>query len=256
MPETTTRPLTEEERLKLSAGTPAPKGAPRRAALAFALAVPVAFVLHPIAHSVLPAELAHRSLAALAVSLGVGAVAGYFLAGRLTARLVPAGFQEWAAKRQEAVAADLAAGRVEVTRYLVRDAVKVDYGDGDSGWYLHLDDGKVLELDGDDALAEIEAGRFPSTDFELARAPQTGDVVSVTTHGRPIAPVAVRGPFTDEELKELDERPAEREETWEEVLAAARRNPYVPGPAGSATARPGSTPQQPPQPPPDAIRPR
>lgn len=255
MPETTTRPFTPEERARIE-GTPRP-GTPaqKRAVLALAFGLPITFVLHPVVHRLLPSDTPEKGLAVLVTSLAAGVVGGWLVSGRLARLATPAGFEALEARRRESAELDLQAGRAEVTRYRVTGAVRIDYGDGDTSWYLHLDDGTVLDLESDDVRDAIEEGRFPSREIEVARAAATDEIVSMKASGEPIEVDVVRGPLTDEEIEASEQRPDDREETWDEILAAARRHPYVPEAEGPQD-RYDDGPKAPPQIPPDPIRPR
>ncbi len=262
MPQTTSRPLTAEERARLEgtpqAGTPAQK----RAALAFSFAIPVAFLLLPLLRAVLPAGLPGGGLAALLLALVGGGAVGWLMAGRMVKLGTPAGFEGWESARREAAEKDLAAGTAAVTRYRVRGAVKIDYGDGESTWMLHLDDGRVLDVEGDEVAEALAEGRFPSSEVSVARTAVSGTLLSIEAQGEPIEVDLVRAPLTDEEIEASENRPDGREESWDEVVAAAKRHPYVPGPRPEERRprddRPGRPPEGP-APPPisnEPIRPR
>ncbi|MCE7959811.1 MAG: hypothetical protein DYH06_18025 [Acidobacteria bacterium ACB2] len=157
---------------------------------------------------------------------------------------------------------DLAAGTAAVTRYRVRGAVKIDYGDGESTWMLHLDDGRVLDVEGDEVAEALAEGRFPSSEVSVARTAVSGTLLSIEAQGEPIEVDLVRAPLTDEEIEASENRPDGREESWDEVVAAAKRHPYVPGPRPEERRprddRPGRPPEGP-APPPisnEPIRPR
>lgn len=262
MPQTTSRPLTPEERASLEATPQAGTPAQKRAALAFSFAIPVAFLLLPLLRAVLPAGLPGGGLAALLLALVGGGAVGWLVAGRLVGATTPAGFEGWEAALREAAEKDLAAGTAAVTRYRVRGAVKIDYGDGDSTWMLHVDDGRVLDVEGDEVAEALEEGRFPSSEVSVVRTAASGKVLSIEPRGEPIDVDFVRAPLTDEEIAASDQRPDGREETWDEVVAAAKRHPLVPGPRPEERwprgDRPGRPPEGPVAPPPsnEPIRPR
>jgi hypothetical protein len=96
---------------------------------------------------------------------------------------------------------ELAAGEVEVTRYLARSAIRVEeFEDEGSAWYLLLQDGRVLFLMGQYLYDAEEEGRFPCTTFTIVRTPRTRLVLDLECSGETFQSAAERSHFTEGEF--------------------------------------------------------
>lgn len=223
MKKTTTRTATAAERARLEALLhPEPRRNPGRL-LGLFMGVPVGITALAVLNLALPAPAFVR--AAIAVAIGAWAVSlfGRWAEARHAEMLRPS------KEAVEALEADLAAGRVAVTRYDVEEAVKVEADPGrlvGTNWFLRLADGSVVLLVGPHLEEAEEAGEFPATSFEIASGEASHYVLSVRKVGEALEPVAVRAPLSDAEWEAVGDDVDETVPlSWPEVLEAARRNP-------------------------------
>lgn len=228
MKTTTTRTATAAERARLEALLqPAPRGS-RGRLLGLFMGVPVGITALAVLNLALPAPAFLR--AALAVAIGAWAVSlfGRWAEARHAEMLRPA------KEAVEALEADLAAGRVAVTRYDADEAVKVQADPGrlvGTSWFLRLAGGPVVLLVGSHLEEAVEAGEFPAASFEIAAGETSHFVLSVRKTGAALEPVAVRAPLSDAEWEAVGDDVDETVPlSWPEVLESARRNP----PSGAA----------------------
>lgn len=95
---------------------------------------------------------------------------------------------------------DLEAHEVEVWRVEVRGVVAVGRIDEHvSSHLLEVGDGKLLYVDGDFVRDEIEAGRFPSSRFELVLGPASRATVAMRCEGSSLKPLRTRAFFDERE---------------------------------------------------------
>jgi len=136
--------------------------------------------------------LGHRDDAWVAAAGGLCAATGLVLAvkmHRAMARALGPG--------RAASAADLAGGRAATQTYDVVDAIRVEeFEDEGSSYFLALADGSVLFLSGQYLYEAEEGGAFPSTRFEVTRAPASGLLLDLRCTGEPLAPSSTRPAFT------------------------------------------------------------
>jgi hypothetical protein len=99
------------------------------------------------------------------------------------------------APRQEALRVDLAAGVAEIERRVATGAIRaLGPVHGERCYFMRLDDGRVMFVgywnppDGDPGALGPEGDGFPSTEFEIARAPRSQLVLGVTGKGIPLEP--------------------------------------------------------------------
>jgi len=136
--------------------------------------------------------LGHRDDAWVAVAGGLCAAVGLIVAVKMQRAMARA-----LGPGRAASAADLAGGRAVTYVYDVVDAIRVEeFEDEGSSYYLELADGTVLFLSGQ-YLYEAEAGgAFPSTRFEVTRAPASRLLLDLCCTGEPLAPSSTLPAFT------------------------------------------------------------
>lgn len=90
---------------------------------------------------------------------------------------------------------DLERGKVNVTECRPVNAIQIEE-DGNNGtaFFLDIEDGKTLFLKGQ----YLNRGQFsfPSTDFEIIKAPRSGIIVDLIIKGDYLPPQDVRKPYT------------------------------------------------------------
>jgi hypothetical protein len=99
------------------------------------------------------------------------------------------------ASRQEALQADLASGVAQIERRRATEAIRaIGPVHGERCYFVRLDDESVMFVgywnppDGDAAALGPEVDGFPSTEFEIARAPRSKLVLGVSGMGNPLEP--------------------------------------------------------------------
>jgi len=125
--------------------------------------------------------------------LGVAAVIAFWAA--IAARDLRRRRREFA-PRQAELRADLAAGVAAVESRRATAAVRaIAPANGERCYFVRLDDGRVMFLGywnppaGDTGDRALEAGGFPATEFEIARAPRSGMALDVTARGSALEPL-------------------------------------------------------------------
>ncbi|HOS42294.1 MAG TPA: hypothetical protein PK794_01245 [Armatimonadota bacterium] len=102
---------------------------------------------------------------------------------------------------RQALTTALEQGTVETLACTVADAVVIE-GDGarqPALFVLDVGDGTLLVLQGLDVLALVMAGRFPNSDFSLARLPDRDEIIAVDARGDYLKPSRTRAPLTQDE---------------------------------------------------------
>ncbi len=105
---------------------------------------------------------------------------------------------------REALLRDLGAREVEVWRVEAREAVAVDSvnqheSEHVPSYILEVGEGKLLYVDGDFVREEIDAGRFPSSRFELVLGPSSRATAAVRCEGSVLEPLRKRAFFDQRE---------------------------------------------------------
>ena len=99
---------------------------------------------------------------------------------------------------------DLADGVAEVTRFRATDAIRVkEFGDEDSGYFLHLEDGRTLFLRGGYLCDLEEEEKFPCSEFDVVRGLKSGVIVDFVCSGSYFPPQRTIALCGQPELKEL-----------------------------------------------------
>lgn len=115
-------------------------------------------------------------------------------------------------------ALDLADGVAEVERLRAVDALRVEEDeDLGVGYFLRLADDRILFLKGQ----YLDEPPFPSTEFELSRAPHARVVFGVSCRGSHLPPSRTIAPFTRSEYRgrRVPEDGQWIDASWEDVLA-------------------------------------
>jgi hypothetical protein len=181
------RPFTAEERAQLAGE--AARGARWVDRLRHALALHagcasagfLAWGMIALVLALIGFDAAHPFLLLLLLVLTVGG----FLWGGAVFRDAEAG----ARRRREDACAALAAGQAEVLEAEARDAVAVEpLVDEGPGYFLDVDEGRLLFLQGPYLADLVDAGAFPSRRLRLTRAAGTGLHLAFECLGEPLRP--------------------------------------------------------------------
>lgn len=185
------RPLTDEERDVLAAHAVDPRSFGSFLAVSGGMAVATLFA----AFLVLAVPLAVAGVdvggwpARELLLLGAAAVFVFWTAIALRDR------RRHRARREPleaALRADLAGGMAQIETHHAAAAIRVTRPErGERAYFLRLADGRVLFVGywtpaGGERPEALEAGGFPSTQFELARGPRSGLLLSVTGRAAPL----------------------------------------------------------------------
>jgi len=99
---------------------------------------------------------------------------------------------------------DLTGGVAEVTRFRATSAIRVkDSEDEDSGYFLHLEDGRTLFLRGRYLYDLEEAKKFPCSEFDLVRGLKSGAILDLVCSGSYLPSQKTTIPFAQLQLKEI-----------------------------------------------------
>ena len=99
---------------------------------------------------------------------------------------------------------DLAGGVVEVTRFYAIKAIRVEeLEDEGGGYFLHLEDGRTLFLRGQHLFDLEENKKFPCSEFEVARGPKSGAILSLVCCGSYFPSQKIIAPFRQPDLKDV-----------------------------------------------------
>ena len=186
MDETTTRPLTDEERARLGPHVD-PFVTPLTGLVASLLCGTFLFVLGLGVLSFLPGDPS-KGVPVLGALTLLGTVAWYV------------GTQTWRRRAVQAdpARADLKDGTATVSQYDATAAIEIEeLEDEGRTYYLRLGDGRVLLLSGQYLDAPVDAGTFPSTRFQTVRS-RSGLLLSLTSTGERLLPLAGRKPHKGE----------------------------------------------------------
>jgi hypothetical protein len=135
------------------------------------------------------------SISVLRLVMLLGFVAGFTI-GIVILRKERGSFRQ----RRASYRRDFEAGEVEILHCTATGALKVEeFEDEGPGFFLSVEDSKVLFLQGQYLFELDESRLFPSSVFEVVRAPHSGLVLGVNCLGDAILPARTRGPFTDDE---------------------------------------------------------
>ena len=99
---------------------------------------------------------------------------------------------------------DLAGGVAEVTRLHATKAIRVEeLEDEDGGYFLHLEDGRTLFLQGQHLIDLEKKKRFPCSEFEVIRGPKSGAILGLVCCGSYFPSQKMIVPFRQPDLKAI-----------------------------------------------------
>jgi len=99
---------------------------------------------------------------------------------------------------------DLARGVAEVTRFRAADAVRVKASENEgSGYFLHLEDGRTLFLQGRYLCDLEEDKKFPCSEFDVVRGLKSGAILDLVCSGFYFPSQKTISLFGQPELKEF-----------------------------------------------------
>lgn len=221
-----TRPLTDAERSTLALHAEFSLSYGRFLAPAIGrmlLTLLVAFLLLAVPLALAKVDLTAWPAKDLLV-LGVAAVVAFW-AG-VAARDLRRRRREFA-PQQALLRADLEAGVAAVERYRATAVVRaIGPASRERCYFVRLDDGRVMFVGywnppaHDTEDDSPEAGDFPATEFEIARAPRSGMVLEVTARGsalKPLRTFTLRRELVEE--GRLPESGAAVDTSWEAIEA-------------------------------------
>lgn len=99
---------------------------------------------------------------------------------------------------------DLASGVAEVTRFHATEAIRVQDFENEGGCYfLHLEDGQTLFLQGQYLCDMEEAKKFPCSEFEVVRGLKSCAILDLVCCGSYFPSQKTIAPFRQSELKKI-----------------------------------------------------
>jgi hypothetical protein len=186
MSETTTRPLTDQERAYLGPHQD-PFVTPLTGIAASLLLATFLFILGLGVLGFLPGDPGR----------GLPLVSGLTLLGAITCYVT---IQRTRRRRYQAdpARADLIAGTATVSHFHAAAALEIEeFEDEGMTFYVALADGRVLLLSGQYLYPLVDARTFPSSEFEIARS-ASGLLLSLRPTGTYLPPVGARKPRKNE----------------------------------------------------------
>ena len=113
---------------------------------------------------------------------------------------------------------DLAGGVAEVTRFHATKAIRFEeWEDGGGGYFIHLKDGHTLFLRGQYLFDLEENRKFPCSEFEVARGPNSGAIVNLVCCGAYFPSQKLAAPFMQPSLKMVPTDGEVIEVPWEKI---------------------------------------
>ena len=120
---------------------------------------------------------------------------------------------------------DLVDGVLIETTYTATSAIRVTEAEeeGDN-YFIRLQDGKVLFLSGQYLCDDVEAKRFPCTEFVITTTRHSGMTSKIQCRGKYISPEKTLPPFSDSDWKRgrVPEEFTIVKTSWDDLLAGRR----------------------------------
>lgn len=120
---------------------------------------------------------------------------------------------------------DLVDGVLIETTYTATSAIRVTETDDEGDNYLiRLEDGRVLFLSGQYLYDDVEAKRFPCTEFVITTARHSGLASKIECRGNYMSPEKTLPPFSDSDWKHgrVPEEFTIVKTSWDDLLAGKR----------------------------------
>jgi len=101
---------------------------------------------------------------------------------------------------------DLAVGVAELERRRTKDAIRIEeFEDSGIGFYVRLEDDRILFFQGRYLHGRIDERRFPCTEFDIVRGPTTRRFLGIDCAGSYKPPTRSSGPITERAFCRLPE---------------------------------------------------